>query len=186
MSENKHINFEEIASQNHTNTDFHTEQRKRQAEGAKALGVGGGNTYRDEYSPQDLEAIPNVFKSHDYIVSMDAQEFTSRCAKTGQADFATISISYIPDEKLVESKSLKTYLGSFRNEMSFHETCIGMMMEDLIKLLDPKYIEVFGNFTPRGGICILPFMNYAKEGSGYEQKAQDRKFEMAFRSTNLH
>ena len=183
---NNNINMDEIMSENTSEINFHESERQHQSDGAKSLGVGGGNTYRESYSPQDLEAIPNVFEQRDYMVSMDAQEFTSRCAKTGQPDFATISISYIPDKKLVESKSLKTYLGSFRNEMSFHETCINMMMNDLIELLDPKYIEVFGNFTPRGGICILPFMNYAKSGSGYEQKAIDRKFEMASRSTKLH
>lgn len=175
-------------TENHEqSSNKHSYARQHQADGASALGAGGGNTYRESYSPQDLEAIPNVSEhDYDYLVSLDAQEFTSRCAKTGQPDFATISISYIPDKKLVESKALKTYLGSFRNELSFHETCINMMLDDLIELLDPKYIEVFGNFTPRGGIAILPFMNYAKEGSGYESKAIDRKFEMANRSTKLH
>lgn len=186
MTKNKHVNLSDVMSQNTSETNFHESARAHQAEGATALGAGGGNTYRESYSPQDLEAIPNVFPDKDFMVSMDAQEFTSRCAKTGQPDFATIAISFIPDEKLVESKSLKTYLGSFRNEPSFHETCINMMLNDLIDLLEPKYIEVFGNFTPRGGICILPFMNYAKEGSGYEEMAMKRKFEMASRATNLH
>ena len=185
MSENRHINFEEIASQNHTKTDFHTEQRKRQAEGAKALG-SKKTVYTNEYNPQLLEAIPNVFPQNDFMVSMDCTEFTSLCARTRQPDFATVSISYIPNEKLVESKSLKLYLFSFREEGSFHETCMNMIMEDLNALLEPKYIEVFGNFTPRGGICILPFVNYAKEGSGYEELAKQRKFEMASRATKLH
>ena len=81
---------------------------------------------------------------------------------TGQPDFATIYISYVPDVKMVESKSLKLYLFSFRNHGDFHEDCVNIIMKDLIKLMDPKYIEVWGKFTPRGGISIDPYTNYGK------------------------
>ena len=74
--------------------------------------------------------------------------------KTGQPDFATIYISYVPGERMVESKSLKLYLFSFRNHGDFHEDCVNIIMKDLIRLMDPKYIEVWGKFTPRGGISI--------------------------------
>jgi len=93
---------------------------------------------------------------------------------TGQPDFATIYISYVPDVKMVESKSLKLYLFSFRNHGDFHEDCVNIIMKDLIKLMDPKYIEVWGKFTPRGGISIDPYTNYGKPGTMWEQVATDR------------
>ena len=93
---------------------------------------------------------------------------------TGQPDFATIYISYVPDVKMVESKSLKLYLFSFRNHGDFHEDCVNIIMKDLIKLMDPKYIEVWGKFTPRGGISIDPYTNYGKPGTMWEKVAMDR------------
>lgn len=92
----------------------------------------------------------------------------------GQPDFAEIRISYIPDVKMVESKSLKLYLFSFRNHGDFHEDCVNKIMKDLIALMDPKYIEVTGLFTPRGGISIYPFANYGRPGTRYEQMAHER------------
>ena len=93
---------------------------------------------------------------------------------TGQPDFATIYISYVPDKKMVESKSLKLYLFSFRNHGDFHEDCINIIMKDLIKLMDPKYIEVWGKFTPRGGLSIDPYANYGKPGTAWEKTAIER------------
>lgn len=92
----------------------------------------------------------------------------------GQPDFAEIRISYIPDIRMVESKSLKLYLFSFRNHGDFHEDCVNKIMKDLIKLMDPKYIEVTGLFTPRGGISIYPYANYGRPGTKYEALAQQR------------
>ena len=83
-------------------------------------------------------------------------------------------ISYIPDRRMVESKSLKLYLFSFRNHGDFHEDCVNIIMKDLIKLMDPKYIEVTGLFTPRGGISIHPYANYGRPGTKYEQLATER------------
>lgn len=120
-----------------------------------------GTTYVDKYDPSLLEAIENKHQYNDNIVSLDAYEFTSKCPKTGQPDFAKIVINYIPDKLLVESKSLKLYLFSFRNHGDFHEDCINIIMNDLVVLLSPKYIEVKGIFSPRGGISIHPFVNYA-------------------------
>ena len=85
------------------------------------------------------------------------------CPKTGQPDFAKIVIQYIPREDMVESKSLKLYLFSFRNQGDFHEDCVNIIMKDLIRLMDPRYIEVRGIFTPRGGISIYPFANYGDQ-----------------------
>ena len=105
----------------------------------------------------------NIIWQDDFSSDLDAYEFTSRCPKTQQPDFAKVVISYIPRVKMVESKSLKLYLGSFRNEGSFHEDCMNTIAKDLIKLMDPKYLEVRGIFSPRGGISIFPFVNYVAE-----------------------
>ena len=92
------------------------------------------------------------------------------------ADYAPemLYISYVPGERMVESKSLKLYLFSFRNHGDFHEDCVNIIMKDLIRLMDPKYIEVWGKFTPRGGISIDPYCNYGKPGTRWEQVAFDR------------
>ena len=122
-----------------------------------------GNTgvkYPTQYAPEVLETFVNRHPDNEYLVTFTCPEFTSLCPKTGQPDFAKILISYIPREKMVESKSLKLYLFSFRNHGDFHEDCVNIIMKDLIALMDPRYIEVKGIFTPRGGIAILPFANY--------------------------
>ena len=113
------------------------------------------------YAPEVLEAFVNMHPDNEYLVTFHCPEFTTLCPKTGQPDFATIVISYIPRERMVESKSLKLYLGSFRNHGDFHEDCVNIIMKDLVKLMDPKYLEVTGIFTPRGGISIYPFAQYA-------------------------
>ena len=101
-------------------------------------------------------------------------EFTSLCPITGQPDFAEIRIMYIPGKRMVESKSLKLYLFSFRNHGDFHEDCINIIMKDLVALMQPKYIEVTGFFTPRGGISIYPYANYGMPGTKYEKMAEER------------
>ena len=126
------------------------------------------------YAPDILEAFPNKHPDNDYLVSLVCPEFTSICPITGQPDFATIRITYIPGEKLVESKLLKLYLFSFRNHGDFHEDCVNIIMKDLIRLMQPKYIEVFGEFTPRGGIAIHPLATYGRPGTVYESRAIDR------------
>lgn len=119
--------------------------------------------YPTDYAPEVLETFINKHQENDYLVTLNCPEFTSLCPKTGQPDFAKIVINYIPNERMVESKSLKLYLFSFRNHGDFHEDCINIIMKDLIALMDPRYIEVYGIFTPRGGISIYPFANYADE-----------------------
>ncbi len=81
---------------------------------------------------------------------------------------------YIPDKMMVESKSLKLYLFSFRNHGDFHEDCVNIIMNDLIRLMDPRYIEVIGLFVPRGGISIHPYANYGRPGTRYEELAEHR------------
>lgn len=125
-----------------------------------------GNTgvkYPSQYAPEVLETFVNKHPGREYLVTFTCPEFTSLCPKTGQPDFAKIIINYIPRERMVESKSLKLYLFSFRNHGDFHEDCINIILNDLVKLMDPLYIEVRGLFTPRGGISIYPFANYGDE-----------------------
>lgn len=134
-----------------------------------------GNTrtqYPTDYAPEMLETFPNKHPKNEYLVTFHCPEFTSLCPKTGQPDFAKIIISYIPGERMVESKSLKLYLFSFRNHGDFHEDCINIIMKDLVKLMAPKYLEVTGIFTPRGGISIYPFANYADEAHAALKQAR--------------
>lgn len=144
----------------------------RESEGLKALGKS--TVYRSDYAPEVLETFENKHKDNDYWVEFLCPEFTSLCPITGQPDFAEIKIRYIPGERMVESKSLKLYLFSFRNHGDFHEDCVNVIMKDLIRLMDPKYIEVIGLFTPRGGISIHPYANYGRPDSRYETLATYR------------
>ena len=139
-----------------------TNSDNRRDEGLQALGAK--TKYRDDYAPEVLETFVNKHQGNDYWVRFNCPEFT----------FAEIRISYVPDVKMVESKSLKLYLFSFRNHGDFHEDCVNIIMKDLVKLMDPKYIEVTGLFTPRGGISIWPYANYGKPGTKYEKLAERR------------
>ena len=121
------------------------------------LKLGENETqYEMTYNPNLLEAISNKNSKAVAWTSLVCTEFTSLCPKTGQPDFAKIFINYIADKKLVESKSLKLYLFSFRNHGDFHEDCVQTICDDLVEILKPRYIEVIGEFTPRGGIAIFP------------------------------
>ena len=131
-------------------------------------------TYSMDYDPSVLESFNNKHPQNDYFVKFNCPEFTSLCPITGQPDFANIIISYVPDQKLEESKSLKLYLFSFRNHGDFHEDVVNIIMKDLIQLMDPKYIEVWGKFLPRGGLSIDPYCNYGKKGTIWEKAATDR------------
>lgn len=136
--------------------------------------LGNKTEYPTEYAPEILESFDNKHPENDYWVRFKCPEFTSLCPITGQPDFATIYIDYIPNIKMVESKSLKIYLFSFRNHGGFHEDCVNLIMKDLIALMNPKYIEVTGIFTARGGISIHPFANWGEPGSKFETMAFDR------------
>ena len=145
---------------------------ERKQEGLHAL--GRKTVYPTDYDPTLLETFTNKHPGNDYWVQFNCPEFTSLCPITGQPDFAEIRISYIPATRMVESKSLKLYLFSFRNHGAFHEDGVNTIMKDLIKLMEPKYIEVTGYFTPRGGISIYPYANYGQPGTKYEQLANHR------------
>lgn len=147
--------------------------REKESEHLTHLG-SQGTRYSSEYAPEVLETFNNKHPDNDYFVKFNCPEFTSLCPITGQPDFATITIAYVPDKKMVESKALKLYLFSFRNHGDFHEDVVNVIMKDLIRLLEPKYIEVWGKFLPRGGISIDPYCNYGKPGTKWESVAWDR------------
>ena len=146
----------------------------RKKEGLQSLGHEAD--YRFEYAPQVLESFTNQHPERDYWVRFNCPEFTTLCPITGQPDFAEIRICYVPDQRMVESKSLKLYLFSFRNHGGFHEDTVNVILNDLIALMDPKYIEVTGIFTPSGGISIYPFANYGRPGTRYEELSVRRLF----------
>ena len=159
-------------------------ERKR-IESLKSL--GNQNTIYDmDYNPELLEKIPNAHPENDYFIKFNCPEFTSLCPKTGQPDFATIYISYIPDQYIVESKSLKLYLFSYRNHGDFHEDCVNMIMKDSIKLLSPRYIEVWGKFLPRGGLSIDPYCNYGIPGTEWKDFARYRLLNHDLNPENIH
>ena len=144
----------------------------REQEGLSALGMK--TEYKSDYAPEVLETFENRHPENDYWVRLNCPEFTSLCPITGQPDFAEIRINYIPAARMVESKSLKLYLFSFRNHGDFHEDCVNTIMKDLIRLMQPKYIEVEGIFTPRGGISIYPYANFGQPGTRYADLAAYR------------
>ena len=119
--------------------------------------LGKNAKYGFEYDPSLLESFKNKNPKNTQWVTFVCPEFTSLCPLTGQPDFAKIFINYVAGDKMVESKSLKLYLFSFRNHGDFHEDCVQKICNDLTALMKPRYIEVLGEFTPRGGIAIYPF-----------------------------
>ncbi|MDE6551157.1 MAG: preQ(1) synthase [Clostridia bacterium] len=145
----------------------------RHDEGLTLLG-NKKTEYITDYCPEVLETFVNRHTDNDYFVKFNCPEFTSLCPITGQPDFATVYISYVPDIKMIESKSLKLYLYGFRNHGDFHEDCINKIMKDIIAVADPKFIEVWGKFMPRGGISIDPYCNYGRKGSVWESIALER------------
>ncbi|AWI89553.1 NADPH-dependent 7-cyano-7-deazaguanine reductase QueF [Methylobacterium sp. DM1] len=105
----------------------------------------------------ELDRVPNPHADTDYLARFTAPEFTSLCPVTGQPDFATLVIDYVPDRWLVESKSLKLYLGAFRNHGAFHEDCTVGIGRRLVAVLEPRWLRIGGYWYPRGGIPIDVF-----------------------------
>ena len=116
-------------------------------DGLTLLGEGAEPTKK-------LETFPNHNPERDYVVTLRTNEFTCLCPKTGQPDFAELTIQYIPDQRIVESKSLKLYLWSFRNVGAFHEHVTNAILDDLVKVLEPRWCKVVASFAVRGGIAI--------------------------------
>jgi len=100
----------------------------------------------------EIETFPNPFSGRDYTIDMECPEFTCLCPKTGQPDFATLFISYVPDKICIELKSLKIYLASYRNEGGFHEKVVNIILDDLVSACKPRKMTIVGDFNVRGGI----------------------------------
>ncbi len=124
---------------------------------SKLTKLGSQKTkYYNKPNIKILETFDNQHTQYPYLVPFVCDEFTSLCPKTGQPDFARLEITYVPRVKMVESKSLKLYLFSFRNQGEFHEDVINRIFNDLWKVLDPHSLRVYGDFNVRGGIAIKP------------------------------
>ncbi len=114
---------------------------------------------------RDLEIFDNPHPERDYLISFECPEFTCLCPKTGQPDFATIRIRYVPDQQCVELKSLKLYLWSYRNEGAFHEAVTNRIMDDIVAATKPRFIEVVGDFMVRGGIHTVVTVKHGKSAA---------------------
>lgn len=111
-----------------------------------------------------LETFPNPFADRDYHIHMEIPEFTCLCPKTGQPDFATLILDYIPDKKCIELKSLKLYIWSYRDEGVFHEAVTNKILDDLVAVLKPRYIRLTARFYVRGGIFTNVTVDHRKKG----------------------
>ena len=111
-----------------------------------------------------LESFPNPSPRRDYLIRMQMPEFTCLCPRTGQPDFATLFLDYVPDRKCVELKSLKLYIWSFRNEGVYHEAVANRICDDLVKLLSPRYLRLAARFFVRGGIFTSVVAEHRKKG----------------------
>lgn len=147
----------------------------RNSKELKNFKLGEAETnYPTTYAPEVLEAFDNKNPGKIAWTTFVCTEFTSLCPKTGQPDFAKIFVNYIADKKMVESKSMKLYLFSFRNHGDFHEDCVQKICNDLFALMKPKYIEVIGEFTPRGGIAIFPFASASNNEKKFQELHEQR------------
>lgn len=119
--------------------------------------------YPDSPEKAKIETFRNAFPKRDYVITFDCPEFTSLCPITGQPDFGHITINYIAKEKCIESKALKLYLFSYRNHNTFHEVAVNTILDDLVAACKPKWMQVIGDFMPRGGIAIHVTAEHGKK-----------------------
>jgi len=140
-----------------------SEKQTDDTSGVKSLG-SGHTDYPNQggADPNVLEKFPNKFPERKYQVTFLTDEFTSLCPKTGQPDFATISVEYTPDEWCIESKGLKLYMFSYRNEGSFMETITNNILTHLVELVKPHEMTIHGDFAPRGGIGMVVIAKYIR------------------------
>lgn len=118
---------------------------------------------RDSTQPsKKLETFPNHHPNRDYTVTLTTNEFTCVCPATSQPDFARLTIRYVPEQRVVESKSLKLYLWSYRDEGVFHEHVANVILDDLVEALEPRWCEVQADFAVRGGIAISVQAEYSR------------------------
>jgi 7-cyano-7-deazaguanine reductase len=109
-----------------------------------------------------LEILPNPYPRREYEVSLECPEFTCLCPRTGQPDFATIRVQYVPGKKIFELKSFKLYLWSFRDEGHFHEEAVNLILDDIVRAVKPRRITVIGEFNVRGGITAVVTAKYPR------------------------
>ncbi len=138
---------------------------KDDTSGLKSLGSKQTNYKYDEPVMEMLETFPNKSPQNNYGIQFTFPEFTSLCPKTGQPDFATISIEYVADEKCIETKSLKMYFFAYRSYGSFMETIVNKILDDCVKACQPKMMFVKGLFNPRGGVGLVVQAKYEKPQS---------------------
>jgi 7-cyano-7-deazaguanine reductase len=115
---------------------------------------------RDAKPTKKLETFPNRHPERNYVVTLKTEEFTCVCPATGQPDYSKLTIQYIPDKRIVESKSLKLYLWSYRDEGVFHEHVTNVILDDLVSVLKPRWCKVTADFSVRGGISITVEAEY--------------------------
>ncbi len=133
------------------------------ARGTRQSDLGGLTLLGRGAKPiRKLETFPNHHPKRDYVVKLRTEEFTCVCPATGQPDFAQLEIQYIPDQKILESKSLKLYLWSYRNQGLFHEHAANIILDDLVQALHPRWCKVKADFSIRGGIAITVEAEYRK------------------------
>ena len=142
--------------------------------------LGRKRTVPFTYEPRLLEAVPldisRGFADTRMWVSNACLRFTSLCPVTGQPDWAEIHLNYVPSQTLVESKSLKEYLTSFRQHGGFHEDVCRVICDDLARLLRPRYLEIIGCFDSRGSIAIWPYVQYAAPGDAEAERLRETRF----------
>jgi 7-cyano-7-deazaguanine reductase len=149
------------------------DEKKHSRSEAGLQDLGKAADYPKTYSVEILETFDNRHPQRDYWNLLECLEFSSLCPITDQPDWATIYIRYVADRKMVESKSLKLYLHGFRNRGDFHEDVINIILDDLVTIMQPRYLEVLGIFHPRGGIAIHPFVNWGSQSARVDAAGEE-------------
>jgi 7-cyano-7-deazaguanine reductase len=124
-----------------------------------------GSTKKGDLAIRDarLTAVPNQYPGRDYEVEITLPEFTCKCPITGYPDFATIHIKYCPDQSIIELKSLKLYINRFRDESHFHEAVVNKILDDLVVCIGPRWMEIIGDFNPRGNVKTVVKVRHEKD-----------------------
>ncbi len=128
----------------------------------------------EEIETNKLEPWPNAYPERNYVVHMEIPEFTCLCPRSGFPDFATIVLDYVPDKSVVELKSLKLYINGYRNRQISHESSVNTILNELVELLDPRWIRVVGDFTVRGNVKTIIFVEHEQPGYSGPRPAYQR------------
>jgi 7-cyano-7-deazaguanine reductase len=142
-------------------------------EGLTQLGARTTEYRYDTPLAAQLEVFANPSPNAPFVIGLDCLEFTSLCPVTGQPDYGLIYVSYVPQDLCVESKSLKLYLGAYRNHGAFHEACVNQITFDLVERLAPRALRTYGDFNARGGIAIKPLVVYYDEQLSSQERSME-------------